>query len=104
MRLWLVAIFCSVCSLLVTALLAATLASSILWVLTACAAVLLAFLVGLGVGERARRGFDEDIVRRNQLLGEQNHQLCQMNLLFLRELKASPPRYGDGPGSDTVIS
>lgn len=46
--------------------------------------LLVAFFLGLGVGERSRGDADRDLQRINRLLGDQNQALRESNLELLR--------------------
>lgn len=67
----------------------ATLISSRL-IFVSCA-LLVAFAVGVGVGERAHGAFSRALARANKLLSEQNRDLCEMNATLIeREANERP--------------
>lgn len=63
-------------------------------------AVAVAFLLGLGCGERARWAFNRDLALTNKLVQEQNEDLREVNSSLLERINgrtrradsASPPR------------
>ena len=85
--------------LAITTLLRTNYASNPSWLGIAALFAFVSFALGLGVCERYCEAFNKDLIRRNQLLGQQNQQLCELNIKLL-QFYASATSHADDQRGD----